>query len=719
MVALVLAVWIPHFAHYCVDRSPVEMEVVAAMGAAPASAVLEEVSSMHLAIYHGISSERVVETAEAALKGVHPFSNLTGTTSRLLGYPADLRIGSSSSQLALAALSVERLLLDAYELSGDQRFLRLALRRVLTFSAYEARQFGATDFLWNDHAVAARISVLTQLWRAIRDEPSISMHERREIVSLVQRSGRLLALPAHFTVRTNHGVMQNLALLQIGAAFPALPEAAHWRDLGIARLRLQIKFYVSPEGFILEHSSEYHAFGAELMAQAVRLCNLNGISPPPWLVDAAHRSAKVLAPLMRPDGSLPLVGNTSAGSRFSIPVVPEGGESQVREMHPHWCNDQRESFFLPVAGYAFWWNQERSKELCSQVVINWSKFDGHGHKHADEGAVQLWANGIDWVTSTGYWPYGLDGMSDAYGWRSSNAPHHVGEDAAEQRELTLLSTITDANVYALDLLRTSQRGGNFRRQIVQLDPGTLLILDFAIGNKDDAETIWTLGSQVELTRSEGAGLFVASVAGVTQKLWISIDPAPLANITLHRGSRLPFSGWVVVNNEPKETNSIRVTIAPDESVSASLFSLRQNAQSSSAQIRIVHGSKPEHWSAAVYEETRVRKLERNGKILLIHDQSGIIRSLPWVESPSVVTDRKAIKADYLRAISIYPPWRDLSKYRLKLSYLLIGIALVIELLWQISARSRFVTPTTRSFLTRGIFFFWASFAIWAIFFYLC
>ena len=62
------------------------------------------------------------------------------------------------------------------------------------------------------------------------------------------RSGELLAKQKLFTVRTNHGVMQNIALLQVTAAFPLLPKTKDWRNLAIERLELQLGFYVSDEG---------------------------------------------------------------------------------------------------------------------------------------------------------------------------------------------------------------------------------------------------------------------------------------------------------------------------------------------------------------------------------------------------------------------------------------------------------------------------------------
>ena len=82
----------------------------------------------------------------------------------------------------------------------------------------------------------------------------------------------------------------------------------------------------------------------------------------------------------------------------------------------------------------------------SQTVMALSFFQGHGHKHADELSILTWAHGKRWLTSTGYWPYGIPGDESAYGWRGSNAPHWVGESANEARASTTVS-YTHLDVY--------------------------------------------------------------------------------------------------------------------------------------------------------------------------------------------------------------------------------------------------------------------------------
>ena len=86
--------------------------------------------------------------------------------------------------------------------------------------------------LWNDHATAARIRVLGEFWRLdIGGVPTHRPEVGRAVLEQAARYGALLAKRGRFTFASNHGMMQNLALLQLERAFrrwPAVISTASW-----------------------------------------------------------------------------------------------------------------------------------------------------------------------------------------------------------------------------------------------------------------------------------------------------------------------------------------------------------------------------------------------------------------------------------------------------------------------------------------------------------
>jgi Heparinase II/III N-terminus len=138
-------------------------------------------------------------------------------------------------------------------------------------------------------------------------------------MSMVARSEALLAKPGLFTVATNHGIMQNLALWHASMAFPALPHTQEYQRLASARMNDQMKFYLGEEGVILEHSAGYQPFGLERLAWAFRYLDLMHQPVPQEWIDKYERAQKFYGTLRRPDGSLPMLGDTDAAADQSGP----------------------------------------------------------------------------------------------------------------------------------------------------------------------------------------------------------------------------------------------------------------------------------------------------------------------------------------------------------------------------------------------------------------
>jgi hypothetical protein len=684
---------------------------------------LEEIAGMSLGVQLGIPGDKIIGTAEQILTGSLAVPRFLEAPMSLQGYPRDYYLGPPTLQLIMASLGVESVLLSAFERSRDQRFLNLATQRILDFAAYEAGQRQGDGFLWNDHAVSGRISVLARLWRHVREIPDFPAASSRAILSLVERSGRLLAKPSHFTVRTNHGVAQNLALLQVSAAFPAFHESGAWRTLAIERLNTQLPFYVSTEGVVLEHSAGYQVFGAELLAIAIRLSVLNGLVPEPALADAARNSSWVLGLLIRPNGTLPLFGNTSAGTSNAIPVSESGGTVPIRYLLPPLPNPVNRSSLFPLAGYAIWWQADDSNKFA-QTVIAWAKHDGHGHKHADEGSVLFWADGVDWVTNTGYWPYGMRNEEAAYSWTGSNAPHQPGEDFVVPRSVQLLKTGESSGARFIEIERRNLDGALFRRQVLQIDARTLLVLDFARGLSKGIESIWTVDPSLRLSPGATDDSFISTAAFDGRRLAISYATPSAAKLQIRRGSESPFAGWVVVNGKPTPADALQFVDLSSSSASAVLFRVASDVTETTPRIHIEPGATAEKWEVSLAGIGERRRISRNDSTITLGNLAGPqspARSvlMHLLAAPDATTGRAALQTAYRRAVDLYPPWRDLAFYRRRLSYALGVLALFVEVGWFAISRWANVTGK-RQFLFAhlGINSFWLAISAWVFLIYM-
>lgn len=725
MLAVLAAIWVPELAHWQVDRTDPPLESIAQAKLVPGRDILREVGGMSLAVGLGIPETELIPAAEEILAGRLRAPAFFHGSVPLQGYPLDMQRGPPTFQLAIASLAIETALLDAFERTGDPRYFALAIQRLQAFADHEARQRSGTGFLWNDHAIAARVPVLSRFWALIREQPEIVDRSGATLLALVTRSGRLLAKPDHFTVRTNHGVMQNLALLQIAAAFPGLPEASAWRSIALDRLQLQLNFYISSEGFVLEHSAEYHALGLELLEMAVRLCKLNAVEPPPGLIDATNRANAVLHALIRPDGTLPLFGNTNAGVQFRLPAeMADGSRALSSRPPPHPLPPPGNRLF-PLSGYAIWWQGDHDRQTPSQTVIAWAKHDGHGHKHADEMSVLFWSGGTDWITNTGYWPYGDRHTDTAYSWSASNAIHEVSEPFAAVRTTRLLASADSARIRMLALERVAATGARLQRQVLQIGSDLLVILDFAENAKSGVETIWTFAPALTLKPLHSGSEFLSSAAEDGRRLTISFAPTA-RRPTHHRGSEQPWAGWVVIGGKPQPADALRVSAPGPSSATAAVFRTAAIAHPASEQhLEFTPTPDPDNWSLSMVIEDRRIRLVRSGSEITAtglggSNQEPETSQLTLIAPPDAGRQTLALEKAYSSAVAAFPPWRDLFAYRLKLTFAVLAIAVAIEMLYfaittWLKRRNRESHP---KLMHLNLVIVWLGIAYWSVAFYL-
>jgi len=683
-IALLVAVWMPEALHYRIDRSPFNASSMTALIAAPADARLDELATFDLG-----ELDMLGFTSAAAMRAIEEGSifieGLTPQRMPLLGQPQDIFVGPPTYQLFMSGLAVERMLAQAHRETGNPRWLDVALSRTRDLAAHELKTRHDRRFLWNDHAVANRASALIALWHAVRADDTLRSAHADWLLSFVLRTGRMLAKPDQFTVRTNHGVMQNLALLQLSAAFPDLSEAAHWRETALARLRLQLAFYVSPEGVVLEHSPGYHAMGSVLLTYAARLVRLNGLPDDPAISQALSRTRSVLAALIRPDGTLPPIGNTDPGFTHLLPTITTG-DAAVTWTPPPGADTPATSAIYPAAGWAVLWSGTGGLR-DAQLMATWAKHDGHGHKHADEGALTWWSAGQAWLGAVGYWPYGHPLVRESYGWRSSNAPHAPGEETNGPRKADIVAQGAAPGLQVVDLSRTNASGTAFRRQILMLGSIGLAVLDFTEASPEGTQTLWTLGTDLTIDRRLGdATHFLTAPRPDGLRLAASLSGNGPLSTRLVNSAAQPMGGWTTHRRLPKGVDAIEVTSAERSSAVATLFQLTRDAQPASTPV-LSKDATPTRWTLSANLAGQRVTISRAGDTVEVRAQDTAPTNTQSLElqSPAVgvASQRAALRSAFDQGVDLYPPWRDLWTYRKNVSWLLAALAVSLEFLWRL------------------------------------
>ena len=680
--ALLSAIWFPEISHYYVPKPTISDQMIEAGRQLPSDSVLEELNGYHYLESQRNSESHLIGAAEKLLEGVAEVPGYPPTTLRMPFDPGDIDRGSQQWQLALGGLVVPETLLRAYELTGRDEFFFAARDVILGWAHYERHSCISKGYLWNDHALAARITVLGEFWRLYRHRTDYQLAVARGIWEFAARSGAFLAKPSHFTVATNHGVMQNLALWHLCLAFPTLPQVDHYKRLAFDRLREQMGFYVDAEGVVLEHSPGYHKFGLELIGTAFRYLSLLHEQIPQDWIQKYEQANKFYAELRRPDGSLPMLGDTDGRKEPNGPRVVHfnaEGHSGALVHEKSWIPPQAFALY-PVSGYAIWWDGLESgpnAERLNQTVVSWSYHPGHGHKHSDEMSVALWAAGQTWWTNVGYWPYGVPGRKESESWPGSNAPHLVGEQGNSPRQARLVSFGESGDLAVIEMERTGLGDYVASRLVLHRRPNLWVVVDHTTSNAQvRSTTTWTSAHNVLLRRGSTPGSYILEAEGRRETLDTFFLTSPGASVRLLRGSLNPFAGWQVIDQVPKEAPALAIEQPAKDSWAVAVWMLNDgntDTRPPAAPPRMLHWGGSQNWTLALPLHSGSLEIQRNADRLsaLSSNRTQSSEKIKLAQPPDIARQSDELRDRFQAAASKYPRFRDLLNYRVKITYLLM------------------------------------------------
>ncbi|MDW7711867.1 MAG: heparinase II/III family protein [Deferrisomatales bacterium] len=695
--------WAPVVVHYRIPEPKISRADIAASREQPSEELFSELQVLSFGVprTEGLETDQLLAAADRLF---HREFSLPGWEPRPIGVPfepGDLVSGPGVWQLRYASFLLPGILLDAFERTGDDAYLLAARDFFLDWYRFERSLWIPRGFIWNDHAVAARVIALANFWRLYRGHPAFRDADAEQFLKLVARTGNMLAHPKHYTFATNHGTFQTLALFHLALSFPALPPFELYPALARERLAEQMEYLVAPDGAVLEHSAEYHHSGLERMTTAFRYMTLAGMPiPANWQV--RYEKAKALhAALIRPDGSLPRLGDTKvrvAAGGTTVTQVNRLGEADRPVRQREWA--PADPFTLcPVGGFAAWWQSVPGLgapgAAGAQTVVNWSHFPGYGHQQADELSVNAWAGGVEWLTGTGYWPYGgpPPGRAWALSWGGSNAPHLQGEARDSDRASSVLGHASSPLASAVEVQRENRDGFRVRRQVITLSEGFWVIVDsFEDPVARPVETLWTFDPQMELSGgpADQPLRLLAAEGPVGAAAWFLGSDGH--GWSVHRGSLDPAAGWAIdAHNKARPAFAVRVDQRSSGSWSAVVFWLHDVGSPAEVppNVAMEHWAGPSDWGLVVGQDGGPLRFTRAGNELTLSggnlaeaDQTVELRP-----GPEVSAERERIDRAFAAAGEKYgPKFRESRGLRVRLTVALLYLLLAQEVFFFVYGR---------------------------------
>jgi hypothetical protein len=261
---------------------------------------------------------------------------------------------------------------------------------------------------------------------------------------------------------SNHYLSDVAGLLWLGIMLPELSAAKEWRGWALAELLREMDKQILPDGADYEASTGYHCFVLELFLYSFILCRANKILIAEKYWRKLHAMLVYLRGMLRPDGLMPLIGDTDGGqvlpivsrgandrsyllalgatvfkdSQFKLPSLKASsellwllGEEGLRtyEQLPNSNEETSSEAFLDTGTYVL-----RHDDLFLLFNANAARFGRPGsHRHNDALSIEVAACGRAFIVDPGTYVYTAD-MNERHLFRSTAYHSTVQIDDIEQ-----------------------------------------------------------------------------------------------------------------------------------------------------------------------------------------------------------------------------------------------------------------------------------------------
>jgi hypothetical protein len=455
-------------------------------------------------------------------------------------------------------------LLAAYRCSENSGHLDRA-RQITSSWIFECLYIEHPRRVWDDHVTALRAIALCKLWVACRVDRDSDSKFLGELLSAILRHAEKLTHPKFYRASHNHGVTQAYALLVVGLFFPVHLSASNWVEIARVRLEAQMMANVSEEGVHLEHSPFYHFYVFNQFLYAYQFGRSYGIEFSQAFIDRLKRMMICGAYLLKPDGTLPALGDTCRASPVLTGVedVPNwlAGAKQIYRyslsMGASGTVPEENSICWPGAGLALFrsgWGTERKFQNEYFLAVRIRTFDT-AHIHRDQLSFELYAYGEDLVVDSGG-PYGYgDVMREFF---LSTAAHNTVVVDGQNQETGKGEILEWRTAESFDLLvmqHCSYPNVAHRRTILFVRPTYFVVIDRLEASATHAYSQLFHLSPNLTASCEGFAINTTSRSnGPTVKI-LPLTEEGLA-VNLRYGADDPAQGWVCVGEGQKVPNPV-------------------------------------------------------------------------------------------------------------------------------------------------------------------
>ena len=201
---------------------------------------------------------------------------------------------------------------QAYRLTGERRFATAFHESIVEWM--EANPYGMGMGWASSLEVALRAISWSWALHLFLGAPGLSRDlETRVLGGLWLHAAHVERYLSYYFSPNTHLTGEALGLFYVGVLFPDLPRAAGWRQLGAEILERESTRQILADGVYFEQSTCYQRYTAEIYLHFLVLAGQSGLKVAGAVKDRLGALLDALLLLLRPDRSMPQIGDADGG----------------------------------------------------------------------------------------------------------------------------------------------------------------------------------------------------------------------------------------------------------------------------------------------------------------------------------------------------------------------------------------------------------------------
>lgn len=304
-------------------------------------------------------------------------------------------------------------LCNAYEETGDPVYLEKAKAMV---SDWIENHDPNNPEMWYVQRTSSRMLNFTYLLEMLKIEGDDDEEFYQSVVNTFPDHAEVLMDDDGYRW-SNHGIMQDRALIQMALLHPDVEGSEEWLQKGLSRLnqRLDSDKYISSEGVNKEHAPNYHYLVLLMLYETQQLLEYHGHTLDH--LDKLEQMKEHLAYVLKPEGKYPIISDSTNDVHMDVEddfeneylkyVLTQGEEGEKPE---------QVSMVYEDAGVAIFrdeWKTGNNFKDSTYFYFH-AGFHNMTHKHADDLSFVLYALGEDIFVNSGKYSYKDPGMRDYF-----------------------------------------------------------------------------------------------------------------------------------------------------------------------------------------------------------------------------------------------------------------------------------------------------------------